>query len=62
MNVTKNFPKKDDDDKDLTWETALDVYPAFKKYCDLVLVKLPPRPKDGDYSRENIKRLIDSQK
>lgn len=35
---------------------------AFKKYCDLVLVKLPPRPKDGDYSRENIKRLIDSQK
>ena len=34
LNVTKHFPKKDDEGDAITWDTALDIYPAFKKYVE----------------------------
>lgn len=34
LNITKNFDAKDDEGEPLTWETAVDLYPEFKKYIE----------------------------
>lgn len=32
--ITKQFATKDDDGDALTWESAIELYPAFRKYCE----------------------------
>lgn len=33
--ITKNIPDKDDDNKPITWDTAMKLYPELKKYCEV---------------------------
>lgn len=34
LNVTTNLDQKDDEGNPLTWDKAVELYPAFRKYCD----------------------------
>lgn len=34
LEITKNLPDKDEEGDKITWETALEIYPALKDFCD----------------------------